>query len=61
MKKIEFSACAPPACKCPILKYNLEENPFVIVFDDYGKCITITPDEMDIIAKRWLEERAIDC
>jgi hypothetical protein len=52
--KIEFSACAPPACRCPQLK---SWSGTVWISDDYGNEIKCTSDEMDILARKWLEER----
>lgn len=51
---IDFLACAPPACKCPRVIYV--GGPVVIIDDD-GNKVEMKAEEMDILAKRWLEER----
>ncbi len=57
--KIEFQACSPPSCKCPRVKYNPKENFLVSIFDDYNSVVSMTPEQMDILALEWCRQREL--
>ena len=60
MEPFKYTACALPACSCPVLEVenDVDGNSIVYITDDYGHVVQMTPAQMGLIAMNFLMKRS---